>query len=165
MVRIERLAGHDRSQFDCDVDELNNWLRTQATQQQRKDNAVTFVALHPDDGRVVGYYSSLTYRLDLDEAAAAYGVGQRHYPVPAILLARLAVCRSFQGKGLGETLLTHALRNATAVAERVGVEVLVVHAINDVAATFYVRYGFTPFANHDLRLFMPTSTIRRTLEA
>ena len=71
MIRIERLAGHDRSRFERGVAELNTWLRTQASQQQRKDNAVTFVALHPDDGRVVGYYSSLTYRLDLDEAAAA----------------------------------------------------------------------------------------------
>lgn len=164
MIRIERLAGHDRARFDCGVDELNEWLVTQATQQQRKDNAVTYVALHPDDNSVVGYHSSLTYRLDLDEAAAAYGAGKRRYPVPGLLLARLAVCRSFQGKRLGESLLIHALQNASEVADRVGVEVLVVHAINKDAAAFYGRYGFTQFADHDLRLFMPTKTIRKALE-
>ena len=163
MIRIEKLAGQDRSRFDCGVAELNTWLTTQASQQQRKDNAVTFVALHPDDGRVVGYYSSMTYRLGLDEAAAAYGVGKRRYPVPALLLARLAVCLSFQGKGLGEALLIHALGNASEVADRVGVEVLVVHAIGKDAAAFYGRFGFTQFADHELRLFMPTKSIREAL--
>jgi GNAT superfamily N-acetyltransferase len=164
MLSIEKLDGHDRSGFSCGVEELDEWLRSQATQQQRKNNAVTYVALHPDDNRVVGYYSSLTYRLDLDEAAAAYGVGKRRYPVPAVLLARLAVCQSFQGNRLGEALLVHAMHNASEVADRVGVEVLVVHAINKDAAAFYGRYGFTQFADHDLHLFMPTKTIRRALD-
>lgn len=164
MLNVEKLDRQDRSGFDCGVEELNDWLKTQATQQQKKDNAVTFVALHPDDNRVVGYYSSLTYRLDLDEAAAAYGVGKRRYPVPALLLARLAVCQSFQGNRLGELLLLHALHNASEVADRVGVEVLVVHAINKDAAAFYGRYGFTQFADHDLHLFMPAKTIRKALE-
>lgn len=163
MIRIEKLAGHDRTRFDCGVAELNDWLRTQASQQQRKDNAVTFVALHPDDGRVVGYYSSMTYRLGLDEAAAAYGVGKRRYPVPALLLARLAVCLSFQGTGLGESLLIHALRVASEVADRVGVEILVVHAISKDAAAFYGRFGFTQFADHELRLFMSIKSIREAL--
>lgn len=164
MFHIERLDGQDRSRFDCGIEELNAWLRTQAKQQQRKENAVTYVALHPDDQRVVGYYSMLTYRLDLDEAAAAYGVGKRRYPIPALLLARLAVCQSAQRQRLGESLLIHALQNATEVADRVGVEVLVVHAVDKDAAAFYGRYGFTQFADHPLHLFMPTKTIRLALE-
>lgn len=164
MIRIERLDGHDRSQFDCGVDELNEWLRTQASQQQRRGNAVTFVAVHRDDGRVIGYYSSLTYRLDLAEAEAAYGRGTRRYPVPALLLARLAVSRRHHGEGVGAELLVHALRTAAEVADKVGVEILVVHAIDSNAAAFYRHFGFTPFVDHELRLFMPIATIRKTLE-
>jgi GNAT superfamily N-acetyltransferase len=163
VIRIQRLAGHDRSRFDCGVDELNNWLRTQATQQQRKDNTVTFVALNPDDGRVVGYYSSLTYRLDLDEAADAFGIGARRYPVPAILLARLAVCRSAQGERIGEQLLVHAFRSAMEVAARVGVEVVIVHAISDSAVEFYEHYGFARFIDLDRSLFMTMRSIRALL--
>jgi GNAT superfamily N-acetyltransferase len=160
MVQIERLDGHDRSAFDCGVDDLNAWLKTQASQQQRKGNSVTFVAADSDDGRVIGYYSTLAYQLDLDDMAAAYGVGKRRYPMPAILLARLAVCRSAQGHRLGERLLIDSLRNAAEVAERTGVEVLVVHAINKDAAAFYGRYGFTQFASHDLHLFMAMKTVQ-----
>ncbi len=164
MIRIEKLAGQDRSRFDCGVAQLNTWLTTQASQQQRKDNAVTFVALHPDDGRVVGYYSSLTYRLDLDEAAAAFGAGVRRFPVPAILLARLAVCRSAQGARVGEQLLVHALRGATKVAAHVGVELVVVHAISDSAVEFYAHYGFTRFIDLDRSLLITLRAIRKLLD-
>mgnify|MGYP003117088382 CR=1 FL=1 len=163
MIRIEKLAGQDRSRFDCGVDELNTWLTTQASQQQRKDNAATFVALHPDDSRVIGYYSSLTYRLDLDDAATAFGVGARKYPVPAILLARLAVCRTAQGERVGEQLLLHALGSAAEVAARVGVEVVVVHAISDSAVAFYEHYGFTRFVDLDRSLYMTMRAIRKAL--
>lgn len=163
MIRIEKLAAHDRARFDCGVAELNDWLRTQASQQQRKDNAVTFVALHPDDGRVVGYYSSLNYRLDLEEAASAFGVGVRRFPVPAILLARLAVCRSAQGQRIGEQLLVHALLSATEVAARVGVELVVVHPISYSAVEFYERYGFTRFIDVDRSLFITLRAIRKLL--
>ncbi|WAB82530.1 GNAT family N-acetyltransferase [Microcella daejeonensis] len=157
---IERLDGHDRSTFDCGVPELNDWLRTQAAQQQKRGNSATFVGADSEDGRVVGYYSSLAYRLDLDEVATAYGAGKRRYPMPAVLLARLAVCVSYRGKRAGEALLVHALSGAVDVADNVGVEVLVVHAIDKDAAAFYGRYGFTQFADHELHLFMPMKAIR-----
>jgi GNAT superfamily N-acetyltransferase len=164
VIRIEKLAGHDRSRFDCGVTELDNWLRTQASQQQRKDNVVTFVAVDPRDRRVIGYYSSQTYRLELAEADTAFGVGARRYPVPAILLARLAVCRSAQGQRIGEQLLVHALRSAAEVAARVGVELVVVHAISDSAVEFYKRYGFTQFVDLDRSLFITIRTVRTLLE-
>lgn len=164
MHTIEKLENQDRSSFDCGVQSLNDWLSTQAGQQLRKDNAVTFVAIHPDDGRVIGYYCTTTYRLDLDAAATAFGMGKRRYPVPAVLLARLAVCRSVQRTGVGEDLLIHALSNVREVAERVGVEVLVVHAVNKDAAAFYGRYGFVQFADHELHLYMTLKMIRQVLD-
>jgi predicted N-acetyltransferase YhbS len=122
---------------------------------------VTFVALDPIDGRVVGYYAALAYQLDLGEAAIAFGVGKRRYPIPALLLARLAVCRTAQKTGLGERLLIHALAGFARISESVGAEVVVVHAADETAATFYARYGFIRFASHDLHLYLPTRTIRR----
>lgn len=59
--------------------------------------------------KVIGYYATTTYRLGLDEAAEMYGVGRRTYPIPAVLLARLAVDAGFRGGGIGSKLLFHAL--------------------------------------------------------
>jgi GNAT superfamily N-acetyltransferase len=83
--------------------------------------------------------------------------------VPAILLARLAVCRSAQGQRIGEQLLVHALLNAAEVAARVGVELVVVHAISDSAVEFYERYGFTRFIDVDRSLFITLRAIRTIL--
>jgi hypothetical protein len=86
---VPYIRGLDRSQFDSGQPALDEWLRTQATQQEKANNTRTFLGV--DDDRVLGYYATTTYRLELDEAATMYGAGRRVYPVPAVLLARLAV--------------------------------------------------------------------------
>ena len=118
IVRVVGYAGHyDRSVFACGKPDLDVWLQRQASQQERKNNTRTFLALDTTEQRVIGYYSTTTYRLDLDEAAAAYGVGKRVYPVPAVLLARLAVDQQWSGQGVGRQLLVHALENVARASE------------------------------------------------
>lgn len=154
----------DRSNFRCGKPDLDGWFRTQAGQQERADNTRTFVAIDPDREGLAGYYSTTTYRLDIDEVATAYGVGKRRYPVPAVLLARLAVDERFAGQGIGRQLLVHALAGIAEASIHVGFEVVIVHAIDEEAVTFYARYGFTRFPGHRLHLMMPTKTLRASYE-
>jgi hypothetical protein len=60
-----------------------------AARDERASNTRTFLAVQ--GLKVIGYYATTTYRIGLDEAAAMYGGGRRAYPIPAVLLARLAV--------------------------------------------------------------------------
>ena len=53
------------------------------------------------------------------------------YPIPAILIAKLAVDRSMQGRGLGKQLLFHALARAIDVYRIVGVYGVRVDAIDE----------------------------------
>lgn len=152
----------DRSAFDCGHDELDRWLRTQASQQEKSGNTRTFLAV--DDGVVVGYYAATTYRLEPDEAATV-GPGRGRYPVPAVLLARLAIDRTRQGEGLGARLLIHALHEFLKASRSVGFEIVVVHAIDEPAAAFYQRFGFQPFADHPLHLFMTIKDLAATVGA
>ncbi len=152
----------DRHSFDCGNPDLNDWLRRQAGQQERANNTRTFLAV--EGSTVIGYYATTTYRLGLDDAAAMYGVGRRPYPIPAVLLARLAVDRDSQGSGVGSRLLLHALRQIAHASRHVGFEVVVVHAIYRSAVTFYGQRGFTQFEDHDLHLFMPVKDLLATLE-
>lgn len=164
-VEILPLASqHVRAHFACAKRDLDEWLIRQAGQQERKHNTRTFVAVDPIDGQsVVGYYATSTYRLDLDEAASAFGVGKRRYPVPAVLLARLAVDKRWEGRGIGRQLLRHALTGIAHASRAIGFEVVVVHAIDDEAATFYGRYGFIRFEGHRLHLFLPTKDLLATM--
>jgi predicted N-acetyltransferase YhbS len=154
----------DRGSFACGKPELDVWLKTQAGQQEKSGNTRTFLAVASSTGCVVGYYATTTYRLELDETARAFGSGRRRYPVPAVLLARLAVDERWQGQRLGSRLLVHALRGFAEASERVGFEVVVVHAIDRSAFTFYARAGFTPFEDHDLHLYMPVKDLVRTIK-
>lgn len=151
----------ERTSFDCGNKDLDDWLKEQAGQKERADNTRTFLAV--EETKVVGYYATTTYRLDLDEAAAMYGVGKRRYPIPAVLLARLAVDSGFQGHGLGSQLLAHALGEIAEAARHVGFEVVVVDAIDPEAVTFYAQRGFTQFEEHELRLFMPVKDLLATI--
>lgn len=154
----------DRRSFGCGKPDLDEWLKTQASQQEQTGNTRTFLAVRLSTEQVVGYYATTTYRLELDEAALAYGAGKRRYPIPAGLLARLAVDERWQGKGLGVRLLMHALAQVARASHSVGFEVLVVHAIDPDAVTFYAQAGFTRFEDHPLHLFMPVTHLRATIE-
>jgi GNAT superfamily N-acetyltransferase len=153
----------DRDLFSCGKPDLDNWLKTQAGQQERANNARTFLAV--DGLKVIGYYATTAYRLGLDEAAEMYGVGKRPYPIPAVLLARLAVDEGFQGSGVGSRLLFHALSQIAEASRHVGFEVVVVHAIDPDAVAFYAQRGFTRFEDHALHLFMPVKHLLATLKS
>lgn len=154
-----------RDVFSCGRIELDNWLKRLATQQERSGNTRTFLAFSSSHDRVVSYYSTTTYRLEPNEAAIAFGTGKGRYPVPAVLLARLAVDQVFQGSGPGTELLVHALIEIVGASQSIGFEVLVVHAIDVEAVTFYARAGFTQFEDHPLHLYMRIKDLRETVAA
>jgi predicted N-acetyltransferase YhbS len=93
----------------------------------------------------------------------AKGVPNR--PIPVVLLARLAVDRRFQGKGLGKGLLRDALVRALAAAEAVGVRAILVHAKDEEAARFYSQFGFTASPTDPLHLMLLIKDLRRTLQS
>jgi GNAT superfamily N-acetyltransferase len=131
---------HDCVAFDCGEPVLNDWLKKRALANQRTGASRTFVVADPS-GRVVGYYALAAGAVD---HADATGAVRRNMPdpIPVMVLARLAVDRSLQGKKLGASLLKDAVLRCLAVAENAGVRAILVHALNDAARKFYISYGF-----------------------
>jgi len=142
-MKLERLSkSHDRSTFRCGRDELDEWFHTAAMQaQQRNRSARTTVLV--DGDTVVGYYSLATHAVVYASAPSELVRGVPRYDaVPAVRLARLAIHEDRQGQGLGERLLAGSVRDVLAAAEHVGIVLMTVDAIDELAATFYERYGF-----------------------
>ena len=150
----------DRTRFACGKPDLDTWIRQYSRQSEDRDTTRTFLAL--DEGELVGYFAVRAYELDLNDAASAFGVGKRRYPVPAMLLARLAVAQSAQGKGVGSILLLDALQKLLEVSRSIGFEIVVVDAIDHQASVFYRRFGFVPFEDDPLHLFLTTKSLRLT---
>ncbi|MFE4467581.1 GNAT family N-acetyltransferase [Leifsonia sp. NPDC056824] len=153
----------DRSEFDCGDPRVNDWFRRHAGQSHRSSNTRTVLAVTGD--RVVGFHSSQVGTMSRGEVAEAFGVGRSRYPKPAILLAQLGVDKSMQGKGLGMRLLVHALANFLTVADKVGVEVVLVDALSTELCAFYRKMGFRSLEDRHLRMFMPVEVLRATFEA
>jgi GNAT superfamily N-acetyltransferase len=159
---IERLGKHhDRSVFECGQPALDVWLRIRAGQFDRKDLARTFVAAVPGDNRVLGYYALASHRVRFDALPEDQAKGLPKIDLPVILLGRLAVDRSAQGRGLGSFLLIDALKRALEVSSVIGIRAVEVDAIDEAARSFYLKFGFLSLADDPRHLFLPTSVIRK----
>lgn len=161
---LERLdAHHDVSTFDSGNEVLDAWLRGHALAAQRMGSARTFVATR--GGRVVGYFSLTMGSVLRAEAPAKLVRGMPAYPVGMVLLARLAVHRSQQGRGVSAMLLAEALRKAVAAGEVAAARLIVVVAVDDDAAAFYERYGFVRTPEYPLRLYRRMKDVRASLDS
>jgi len=161
-LRLVRLADHDLAGFDCGNDELNRWLVDHARASQKGDLARTYLLL--DGNAVVGYFSLTTGSVRREHAPKRYVRGMSGYPIPTILIARLAVDRRHQSQRLGSRLLAEALRLAVIASDAAAARLVVVDAIDDRAAAFYRRWGFIDVPENPHRLFRKISDIRRSLD-
>ena len=128
--------------FDCGKPSLNDWLLRRALQAQGSESARTFGVA--GDSHVLGYYSLVVGQVEPLEAPERIRKGMGQYPIPVMVLARLAVSQTAQGQGIGIGLLQDAIRRTLNVAEQVGIRALLTHPIDDDAARFYPRFGFEP---------------------
>jgi GNAT superfamily N-acetyltransferase len=156
-------AEHDISSFDCGNDQLTGWLIRHASASQRADLARTYLAMEGE--QVIGYVSLTTGSVRHDEAPRRYARGMPAYPIPTILIARLAVDHDHQGRQLGSRLLAEALRLAVVASDAAAARLVVVDAIDGRAAAFYRKQGFIDVPENPLRLYRKISDIRRSLDA
>ena len=155
---------HDVEGFDAGVASLTTWLTEHALQAGRAGSARTFVVTDAEQGgRVVGYHAIAAASIERTLATRRAARGMPGHPVPAILLARLAVDRSVQGRGVGAWLLQDAMRRAVSASEDFGVRVLLVHAIDQRARAFYERFGFEASPTDPLNLQVLIKDIRKAL--
>jgi GNAT superfamily N-acetyltransferase len=131
---------HILAGFDCGKEALNDWLAQHALSNQQTGTSRTWVVTD-ETQRVVAFYASATAVVLRSEATSK---ARRNQPeqIPAVLLGRMAVDAKHKGKGLGAALLKHFLVKAIEVSQAVGVRLLLVHAKDDEARSFYEHYEF-----------------------
>lgn len=153
---------HKRQEFDCGNDQLNQYLRRYARQNDAKGINKTFVAIQPDTPLVInGYYTISSSLIEFSLLPEENRQKLPAYPVPAALIGRLAVDNFCQGQGLGTELLVNALFRIVKASEEIGIYAVRVDAINDKAKQFYLKHEFIPFIDNSLSLFLPLQTIKQ----
>jgi GNAT superfamily N-acetyltransferase len=162
-LRIEKLhRAHAIDRFDCGSEALNRFLIRYALQNQQAGASQAYLALA--DEAVAGYYTLVVGQVDYDDAPARLKKGLARYPVPIMLLARLAIATAWQGKGLGSGLLKDAMLRTLQAAEIAGIRAFAVHAKDDEARAFYERFDFIPSPVDPYHLFRLLKDIRALLK-
>lgn len=150
---------HRLEGFDCGRFALNDWLARHARQAQAGGSAKTFVVCESE--RVVGYFSLTVGQVDSLAAPERFRRGMGQYPIPVVILARLAVCRQYQGRGIGVGLLQDAVRRTVLIADQAGVRAMLTHPIDVDAARFYSRFGFVASPLREQQLLLLLKDARR----
>jgi GNAT superfamily N-acetyltransferase len=152
-------ASHNVSNFDCGKVELNDWLRNRAVKNDGQASRCFVVC---EDRSVVGFYALAAGAVRHDQVPGAL---KRNMPdqIPVIVLGRMAVDRNYQGQKLGDALLKDALKRTLSVAADIGARAVLVHAIDKEVVPFYTQYGFKPFPEGELTLFLSIKELAAAL--
>jgi GNAT superfamily N-acetyltransferase len=148
---------HETGVFDSGVTSLDDWLRRRALQNQVSGASRTFVVT--EDTLVVAYYALASSAV---APVLASGRFRRNMPdpIPVVVLGRLAVARSHQGRGLGRALFQDAARRVIHAAETIGIRGMLVHAISEDARAFYLRLGLDPSPLEPMTLMTTVADLR-----
>jgi GNAT superfamily N-acetyltransferase len=153
---------HQTESFDSGEPVLDDWLRRRARANQMSGASRTYVVCEAT--RVVAYYALASGAI---AQIAVPGRFRRNMPdpIPVVVLARLAVDRACQGRGLGRALFRDAARRVAHAADTIGIRGIVVHAISDEARKFYIALGFDPCPSEATTLVVTIRDIRAALES
>ena len=159
---VRKLGAADAVEsFDCGQAALNQFLQRYALVNQKAHSAQTYVCCLGT--QVVGFYSLSVGSVDVADAPTRVAKGLARYPVPVMILARLAVSLDHQGKGLGRALLKDALLRTAQAADLAGIRCLVVHAKDDTARQWYASWEFESSPTDGYHLYLLLKDIKAML--
>lgn len=158
-LHIEKLQRtHAVEEFTCGQPDLDRFLIRHALQAQQMNSSQTYVGLSGQT--IIGFYTIIAGEVRHADAPERIVKGMPRHPIPLLVLARLAVHREWQGRGIGSGLLLDALGRTLHVADIIGVRAIAVHAKDSSATAFYQHFGFVPSPTDNRHLFMLLKDIR-----
>ena len=155
--RFETLTEeHDLTNFKCASDDLNNFLKEDALNQQKNKLNITKIVICDDT--IVGFVSLLTDTIPLkdirDEDTKLdiknqLDITSKKRKLPAIKIGRFAVDEQFTHKGLGSEILMSILFNIKNIAENhVGLRFVTVEGYAS-SYEFYSNHNFINLKKDD----------------
>ena len=163
-LTIEKLdVKHKVDGFDCGQPDLDRYLCVNALGNQQANIGQTYVACR--NKLVLGFYSLAVGSVAHKDATVRVAKGLPKYPIPLMILARLAVDRKEQKKGIGKGLLKDALLKTAQASAIAGIRALIVHAKNDSAKKWYQSFDFTPSPTDPHHLYLLLKDIKKIITA
>ncbi len=153
---------HDLKAFDCGKPLMNEFLARYSIKHTKLGLSRAYVlaeAQSSGKATIAAYYTLAAATVTREEIPAKQSLPA--YPLPVVMLGRLAVDNRYKGKGLGAKTLIYALRQAASLSEA-GLPAygLILDVIDDQAVAFYQHFDmFEPFSENPMRLFVSMKTL------
>ena len=152
---------HNRIDFDCGKELLNNYLKNQAGQDVKRKLSACFVLTEKETNTIKGYYTLSNNSIPLISFPEYI---QKRLPksyasVPATLLGRLAIDSKYQGKGVGKFLLIDALKRSYEISTEIGSFAVVVDPIDKEAESFYKKFDSIKLPDSE-KMFIAIGTLK-----
>jgi len=159
-------AWHDVKAFDCGKSAMNQFLACCAAKHRKLGISSTWVLTAGSNDTkakapIAAYYTLTTGTVSREEIP--FDKSLPRYPVPVVLLARLATDRHYQGQGIGGKTLITALRKSVELTNS-GLPALgiILDVLDEAALGFYQHYEiFEPFTENPMRLFAPMRVLQQ----
>lgn len=151
---------HDCADFNSGEFSLDEWLKRRARANQASGASRTYVVCA--GRRVIGYFALASGAITVESAPGRFRRNMPN-PIPVAVLARLAVDRDWQGRGIGRGLFRDAARRVAQAADAIGIRGIVVHAISEEAKNFYLALGFDPSRHEAMTLMVTLADVRAAL--
>ena len=151
---------HDFGDFCSGEASLDDWLKRRAHANQASGASRTYVVC--EDKRAIGYFALASGVVTVESAPGRFRRNMPN-PIPVAVLARLAVDRNWQGRGIGRALFRDAAHRVAHAANAIGIRSIVVHAISEEAKNFYLALGFDPSPSEPMTLMVTLSDVRAAL--
>ena len=154
---------HERANFDCGNEVLNNYLKTQVSQDIKRKLSSCFVVIDKEHN-VKGYYTLSNASIPREDLplSIAKKLPRAYQNPPATLLGRLAIDKSLAGQGMGGSLLAKALERCYYQSELIGSMAVIVDPIDENAKRFYEKYGFLQLDSG--KMFLEMKQIKKLIE-
>lgn len=155
---------HNRDNFDCGENSLNNFIKSQANQRQKRHDAVTHVAVSRDSEIpkiILGFYTlSNNALLYQSLPKKQVKVLPEMQAIPSVKIARLARNSLYTNSGFGEYILMDALRYIYKMATtQIGIYAIDVDVVNEHVKKFYKKFGFTELQDSEASMFITIETV------
>ena len=153
IVKLDKKQ-HDKKNFDCGVESLNNYLKSISGQHDKKDLSRTFVLVSEQrPSQIKGFYSLTLCTVELESLPPDIA---KKYPntIHCALIGRLAVNKSSQRQGIGSILLIDAIKKAIKSSTNIPTPMIIIDAKTPIARQIYLDMGFSSFPVDSDRLFM-----------
>jgi len=144
---FEKLSDeYDLSKFDCNSDDLNDFIKNDALKQQEENLSTTQLVLC--DNEIIGFFSLLadTIKMNYIQDTITIETIKEQKPqvkhLPGVKIGRFAISNKYSNKGIGTHIMKQAIINILSLSKQVGLRFIIVDAYAN-AYNFYIKTNFT----------------------